>query len=195
MIKMGVVLVEIVAIKSKCWTSSFRDLDTGKDNAYNIETSICVPFLFWKGQEATISFHWFFGPIDVITLFESDEKRISGKVCLEVNGSAVVRVENCKNLLDKKFCLLFWQHSGVPGKHQRRNIWVSYCRRHLHFQHLIVSQCSRRIVLNEATERILMTLNKLFLLGASSNLKCLKTNLDWSVCFEQVAALLQLNFY
>ena len=113
--------------------------------------------MFWKGQEATISFHWFFGPIDVITLFESDEKRISGKVCLEINGSAVVGVENCKNLLNKKFCLLCRQHSGVPGKHQRRNIWVSYCRRHLHFQHLIVSQCSRRIVLNEATERVLMT--------------------------------------
>ena len=37
-------------------------------------------------------------------------------VYLEVNTSAVVCVENCKNLVDENFCFPFRQHSCVPDQ-------------------------------------------------------------------------------
>ena len=86
-------------------------------------------------------------------------KSVVELVYLEVNTSTVVCVENCKNLVDEKFCFPFRQHSCVPDQQfQKRQtdaaeLWIRM-KEFLHFQHLAHSQCSRWIVLNEAAKEM-----------------------------------------
>ena len=98
-------------------------------------------------------------------------------VYLEVNTSAVVCVENCKNLVDENFCFPFRQHSCVPDQQfqQRQTdaaeLW-NRMKEFLHFQHLAHSQGARRIVLNEAAKkkRKCVHINKWYVLPNTTKL-------------------------